>query len=120
MSNDYQITQDGEIILITLGENVTFNTVCEIWDGMMSEYDCSKRLWDLTHFKVMPTQEQLVEFAYYANKTAQPHSYSAMVAPTDILFGVMRQHQVYRERDENTTVRVFRTVEEARSWLTSL
>ena len=120
MQANHHITIEGDIVIITLSKNIDFQSMCAIWDDIVSDYNCTKRLWDLTHFTGMPSQEELVSFARYANEVELPKSYSAMVAPTDILFGIMRQHQVYRERDKNTTVRVFRTVEEARSWLTSL
>lgn len=120
VSEDYRITEEGDIVTITLNRNVNFQTMCSIWDYVVSDYNCTKRLWDLTLFTGKPSQEELINFSKYANEIKRQQSYSAMVAPTDILFGIMRQHQVYRERDENTTVRVFRTVEEARSWLTSL
>ena len=116
---DHQITVEGDIVVITLNRNVDFQTMCSLWDNVVSDYNCTKRLWDLTLFTGMPSQQELINFARYANEIKLPESYSALVAPTDILFGVMRQHQVYRERDENTTVQVFRTMEEARSWLTS-
>lgn len=108
------------MIVIVLKQNITYQIMCEIWDKVLTSHTCQKRLWDLSHFSGSFSQDELIEFAKYANNSQLEKSFSAMVAPTDLLYGVMRQHKVYRERDENTVVNVFRDFEEARNWLASV
>jgi hypothetical protein len=122
MAADYQITVEGDIVFITLNRNLNYQAMCSLWDNIVSDYSCSKRLWDLTLFTSVPSMEELTKFAIrgLTDETERPESYTALVAPTDLLFGVMRQYQVYRERNKNTTIQVHRTVEEALIWLKNL
>lgn len=120
MLPDYQISQEDNIVVIVLNQNISFQTMCDIWDTILTCRTRQKRLWDLTRYTGSFSQDELIEFAKYANDSLAEKSYSAMVASTDLLYGVMRQHQVFRQRDRNTTVNVFRDIRDAKKWLTEV
>jgi hypothetical protein len=46
-----------------------------------------------------------------------PRARRAIVAPTDVLFGLSRMYQLYRDDLSGDTLRVFRTREQALEWL---
>ena len=76
----------------------------------------TKRLWDFSEIKFNLSQNQLQDIAEFAKNLFIQPSKVAMVASSDLSFGVSRIYEVFRE-DNQTEVKVFRKIEDGRRWL---
>ena len=77
---------------------------------------CSLRLWDFSAVQSSLSVQQLRGLALLGKSKSYPPSKVALVATQTVHYGLLRMYTVFRQ-DETSDHRVFRTVEEARSWL---
>ena len=117
----YRIDRDKRLVvargygLFTPGDVFDYQTTA--WsDPGLAGYD---ELIDMTHVAdvSLPSAQRIQELASVAARmdVADAPSRFAIVAPTDLSFGLGRMFKVYREADERGTkqVGVFRTLDEA-------
>jgi hypothetical protein len=80
------------------------------------QFSSARRLWDLRECTPLLATEDVRTIAATARRRDRPGSRIALLAGSDLSFGILRQNQVFREVPGNE-VRVFRDVDEAVGWL---
>lgn len=120
MTIQYKTDPNRRLILVRLADALTARDVMGYFqvvhpDPRVSRYDRLIVVDELT--AVMPGRE-LAAIAQYAQHSAGADCdhRAAVVAPSDIAFGVARQYQMYRQLPGNRLF-VFRNVEAATAWL---
>ena len=117
MNKDYTIETIDGITVVRFHQKPDFNDICSAIDDISKEYPSPLRLWDLS-CGVDLTATELEQMAKYAKTKFLTPSKAALVAPSDLAFGLSRIHEVYRQ-DDFVVENVFRTEQEARDWLKS-
>jgi len=121
----FRIDHDRRLVVArgygTFAESDAFNYQQEAWsDEAVAGYD---ELVDMTHVidVVTPSPARVQHLASIAARKDRPsiRSRFAIVAPTDLLYGLGRMLQTYRELEKDSTkeVGVFRTMKEALDFL---
>jgi hypothetical protein len=125
MGIEYQIDDERRMVLAQAVGTVTPQDVLayqqEVWTRAdVAGYD---ELFDMTTAERMvpPSNEsvrELAELAASADCTGIASRF-AIVAPSDLAFGIGRMYQSYRESDARSTkkVAVFRSMDNALEWL---
>jgi len=114
----YRIDRERRIILSTASGVLTDHDIREHQQQLRSDpdFDASfDQLWDhrdVTDFQI--TTATLRDLA--TARSFKPGSRRAVVTPSDLGFGLARMFQTLHE-EAPEDLRVFRTIEEARSWL---
>jgi len=75
------------------------------------------RLWDFSSTGLRLSADEVRAVADYSRTKQFPPSRIAIVAPDDLAFGLSREFGAFRV-EEQWRIEVFRSVEEARAWLT--
>jgi hypothetical protein len=121
----YRVDHDARVV-IAAGHGVltdadVFDYQQEVWGRSdVAGYD---ELVDMTQVTqiALPSVDRVQDLAHLSVRMDDKYSRSrfAIVAPTDIAFGLGRMFQTFREMDRSSTkqVGVFRTMEEALSFL---
>lgn len=111
----YSIEDVGGITVTTFFVKVDLEITKRAMDNALKNWACILRLWDFA-FGVDYSQEDVVEIATKGKAMWPAPSKGAIVVPDDLSFGVMRMHDVYREKEQLET-RTFRKRQEAMAWL---
>lgn len=125
MPIDYQIDHDRRLVIargkgVFSGEDV-FAYQREVWS--LPEVAGYNELIDMTEVErfLEPSAERMQRLAQLSSQTDPPTSPSqfAIVAPTDLAYGLGRMYESYRSLEPQSTksVHVFRTLEEALAFL---
>lgn len=86
-------------------------------DDIATRYPAAPLIWDLgDEFDL--TGEELRRVAEHGRSVLKEPARVALVAPSDLAFGLSRMYQAYRE-DARREHRVFRSVDKARAWILS-
>lgn len=114
MKKNYTIESEEEISIVRFISSANYSDLKNAIDEL-SLVQPKLRLWDLTAGLNLSTSE-LRSIAEYGKASFTNYSKIAIVAPSNLTFGLSRIHEVYREVD-NFQEGVFRTEEEALEWL---
>ena len=91
----------------------------KIIDEIVQGYPYEKRLWDLSEIKFDLSLNEIKLISEYGKSKFTKTNKLAIYATNDLAFGEMRQFEVYREEEGKVIPRVFRTKQDAISWLNS-
>lgn len=122
---EYRIDHDRRLVLAeghgTLTDEDVFAYQREVWSRPdVAGYD---ELMDMTHVTeiALPSMERARELAKLSARMDAPHTASkfAIVARSELAFGLGRLYESYRELEQKSTkeVAVFRSMPEALNWL---
>jgi len=117
----YVIDKGQKTIQTRCTGNVTFDEVVDHFRVLEQDPECPERLdvlLDLTNLTSIPNADQLTGVSDAIGRTLEKVRFDAcaIVAPTDLLFGVSRVFEVLAEGRFRMT-RTFRRFNEAESWL---
>jgi len=125
MKIDYQINHMQQLVLArarnVLTEDDIFDYQREVWSR--NDVTGFNELLDLSAVEQidLTSTDSIEEFARLAVSMDIPATATrfAIVAPTDLMFGLGRMYEAYRNRNEQSTkqARVFRSRSEALAWL---
>ena len=117
MAENYTIDATDGVITVRFSSEAGLHDIRSAIDDVAGREPNNLRLWDMSLSGLKLSDTQLSELAEYAkSKSFPPSSKVAIVASSDLAFGLSRVFEVYRE-DERSKHRVFRTVREAWDWL---
>lgn len=111
----FSIEECGRITAITFHEKPGFETVKAAMDQALEKGTCVLRLWDFSIGTQLSKQDILAIATRGRTMWPEP-SRGAIIAQDDLSFGLMRMHDVYRERELQET-RTFRTRNAGIEWL---
>jgi hypothetical protein len=119
MPAEYRIDRDNKIVLSRAWGKVAIEDFHAHGTRLRADPDFSpdfRQLWDFTE-----VSESVSDFDAMARlaqtNVFSPTSRRAMLAPSDVVFGVGRMFQMLRESKGETGIRVFRDRESALRWL---
>ena len=111
---NYSIEWQGNISIVRFASEFSVSDVREAVNELAIK-NPGLRLWDLSN-GINLSRGELQDIAEYGKSRLTPAAKLAIVAPSDVAFGLSRGHQVYREQ-AILLHRVFRTEREAIDWL---
>ena len=119
----YRIDPDAKLIRTRCMGEVTFTEVADHFRELERDPACGEDfdvVLDLSEVSSIPTPGQLraVTIEIERLQPKIPFRACAVVANTDVLFGMSRMFEAFAE-ERFRAIRVFRTVEEAEGWLAS-
>ena len=117
MSNTHLITHKNGITIIKFLVTPSLDDIKQIIDEIVQGYPYEKRLWDLSEIKFDLSLNEIKLISEYGKSKFTKTNKLAIYATNDLAFGEMRQFEVYREEEGKVIPRVFRTKQEAISWL---
>jgi hypothetical protein len=117
----YEIDKARGLIRTRCLGHVTFEEVIGHFPTLAQDPECPPRLdvlLDLSEMTSLPDAPKLREVSAEIGKVRDRVRFGAcaIVAPRDVLFGMLRMFEVYAEERFDAT-RVFREVAEAEAWL---
>ena len=117
----YEIDQARGIIRTRCIGNVTLKEVIGHFPTLAQDPGCPARLdvlLDLSEMTALPEPDQLREISDGIGRVSDRVRFDAcaIVAPSDVLYGLLRMFEVFAEKQFRTT-RVSRDVGEAEAWL---
>ena len=112
----YSLTLQGDTTRIDFHENPTVDLLKHIIEEIHKLRPTPKRLWVLEEADLLLTTKEVRELAEHSRTLDERPARVAVVAKRDVSYGTSRIHRVYRQ-SADTTVNVFRTLEEAEAWL---
>jgi hypothetical protein len=117
----YEIDQARGLIRTRCIGNVTLEEVLGHFPTLAQDPGCPARLdvlLDLSEMTAMPEPYQLREISDEIGRVSDRVRFGAcaIVAPSNVLYGLLRMFEVFAEKQFRTT-RVFREIGEAESWL---
>lgn len=125
MPIEYRIDHDHRLVIAkgegTLRDRDVFDYQRDVWSRAdVAGYDELVDMSGVKHIKI-PSSARVKDLADLAADMDPPQGSSkfAIVAPTDLAFGLGRMFEIYRGLNprSNKQVAVFRTMKEALSWL---
>jgi hypothetical protein len=124
MPVSYRIDKGLKTIHTKCNGNVTFGEVLDHFHVLEQDPDCPERLdvlLDLTECSAIPESDQLRTVGATIGRIREKVRFDAcaIVASSDIMFGMARMFQVFAE-DRFRLTRVFRNLDEGRKWLVSM
>jgi hypothetical protein len=119
MSYEISIDEAADIAQVTMWGTPTFEEMIEVLAKLTAgdAFITRKRLWDLrnaTSALSSNEMERLAQAALARDKGGA--SRVAIIAEEDVIYGLSRVFEVYRESSE-VKVRTFRDLDEAQGWL---
>ena len=118
----YDITpiDDTDAVCIKVRGDLVYETSAAIHRELAPEgrFLSPRRLWDLRGCRLRITPEDLRQLAQMAVDYDDAPARVAVLVDTDLEFGLMRIHGVYRE-SKFTSLHICRDQEEALAWLLS-
>jgi hypothetical protein len=125
VSIEYHIDHERRIVLAwvrgTLTDDDVFGYQSDLWSRPeVSGYNELIDMTDVEHI-AMPSSDRVPDLAALSAEMDPPDVFSkfAIVAPSDLAFGLGRRYATYRELNSRSTkkVGVFRSMEAALAWL---
>jgi hypothetical protein len=114
--NNHKISYQGGIAEISFTGTPRLSEIIQIIDDLAETDVSDLRLWDFSKTTLDFTTQELREIASHGKSKFILINRIAMVAGSDLVFGLMRMFAVFREQ-EHTKVHVFRSREKAINWL---
>jgi len=92
--------------------------VGSVFRELAENYPQQRRLWDMRDIVIDQTRDELRQVASRSTSTFANPGRVAFAARDDLTYGLLRIFEVYSEQQaEDSQTRVFRTFEDAKSWL---
>ncbi len=115
---DISPIDDTEAVRISVRGDVDFETVDAIHRDLAPEgrFLHTRRMWDLRGARLVLSPEELKQFAAMATKYDHEPARAVVLADSDLEFGLLRVHGVYRE-SSFTELHICRDEAEAIAWL---
>jgi hypothetical protein len=127
MKIEYQVDHEQQLVLAkarkVLAEDDIFNYQREVWSR--NDVVGYNELLDLSEVErvELTSTDSIEEFARLAVSMDVPATATrfAIIAPTDLMFGLGRMYEAYRNLNEQSTkqAQVFRSRHEAMAWLSA-
>ncbi len=119
----YQLDKIHRLIRTQCVGNVTFEEVIDHFQVLEQEPECPNRLHvilDLSQLTSLPESDQLRLVSREIGRISERVQFEAcaVVACTDVIFGMARMFEVFAEKHFLMT-RIFRALNEAENWLVS-
>jgi hypothetical protein len=120
----YQIDTTQSLIRTKCVGNVSLQEVLGHFDALEKDPDCPPMLdvlLDFSDLETVPETDQLMAVADRMRRASRRVKFGAcaIVAKSDVIFGIARMYTVYAE-PHFTTARVFRDFLQAEFWLNSV
>lgn len=115
---DISPIDDTEAVRITIRGDIDFETVDAIHRELAPEgrFLNTRRMWDLRGTRLVLSSDELKQFAAMATKYDHEPARAVVLVDTDLEFGQLRVHGVYRE-SQFTELHICRDEAEAIAWL---
>lgn len=120
MTAQITITINEDVATVKIVGKPTLQEILDTNKALMKNgrYICSRRFWDLRACLMDFSSEELEIIANFADHGEQNPSKIALLAMSDLTYGLSRMFQAFRQ-SENSTLSVFRDESEAMRWLLS-
>lgn len=115
MHKEYVIEFLNEITVIRFKSTPNFFSILNAMDEVCNLGELKLKLWVSTK-RIELSKNEVIKIAEYGKTIWETPSKAAFVVSDDFSFGLMRVHDVYREKAGHET-RVFRNEQNAISWL---
>lgn len=115
MKPNYSIERVDGVLVVRFEETPTLQEISSAIEVLAKTEDNSLRLWVFRKDANFSSAE-IVQIANHHKSLQFPPSRMAVVAPTDLAYGLARMHEVYRSQD-NQIQAIFRTEQEAFEWI---
>lgn len=114
----FELEECDEYLKGKLYGSATLADLMEVMDAISENgfYRYARRLWDLRECRIELSSDDLRALAEHGRARDALESRAAVVASSDLSFGLMRMHEVFRQQ-EGLSHRVFREEQEAVRWL---
>ena len=119
MGYSLNIDNTSRIARITIWGKPTIEEMMDVLRRLTAKgaFVTSKRLWDVRGATGVLTSDEMEQLAHAAlDRDSSGTARVAIVAAVDVVYGLSRVFEVYRE-SEDVTVQVFRDLDEAQLWL---
>ena len=116
MNKIYSIEAKDGITTISFSKTPELADFVDIIDELAEKDLYTRRLWNFNPHGFNMNPEQLMQIANYGKTKFVKPSKLAIVAPKDLIYGLSRLFEVYREEQQVST-NVFRNEKDAREWL---
>ncbi|MFC1554689.1 hypothetical protein ACFL7D_08660 [candidate division KSB1 bacterium] len=111
---------EGNVVVNTVDENDTLNDIFDLISKNIDEWVGYKLLWDLSIFNFLKIDSDSIHsFIQKIAPLSEKHSgqKDAILAKTELGFGMMRMLQILAENKYKIEIKVFREKDEALKWL---
>ncbi len=116
-SKIYIIEYESGITRIGFSRKPTYEETKSAIDDLAENYPYEKRLWDFRDLEFDFTMDEIRAIAEYGKLKFIKPNRIAIIASDDLAYGQIRAFEVYREQEDHSVARVFRTEPEALEWL---
>lgn len=118
MAKNYTIESKEGITIVRFKKRPELEDIYNVIDDVAENNPSELRLWDLSNESINLSNNEIEKMATYGKSKFPAPSKIAIVAPHDISFGLMRVFQAKATMEEKSNeIMVFRTMQEALSWL---
>ena len=115
----YKVDKERHLVMSSASGVVTFADLLAHQEKLLADPDFSpdfSQLWDLVHVtKVELTTEELRRLA--GRSIFSSASRRAILASSDLVFGLSRMFEIFRETLGEKGIRVFRNLDDALDWV---
>lgn len=115
MKPNYSIERVDGVLVVRFKEMPTLQEISSAIGELAKTEDNCLRLW-IFNKGASFSSDEIFQIAYHHKSLQFPPSRMAVVAPTDLAYGLARMHEIYRSQD-NQIQAIFRTEQEAFEWL---
>lgn len=116
---EYQILDHDDYTEVRATGSVGMKDLLTITDELLrTRTNLFRRLWDLSDAHVTLTHDQAMQLAKIFKQLDSSPARTAVVASSDLAYGIARTHEAYRSTAEVRQAS-FRSREEALAWLLS-
>lgn len=119
MSFCIQLDLNRQIVFSAFKGEISYNLVLEHMQALKENPDFSPHFNQLVNFSgvttVLVTAEEVRLLA--EKEVFSPRSRRAAVAPTELIFGMLRMFEAYRNLAGETNIMISRSLEEAMQWV---
>jgi hypothetical protein len=117
----YKIDKEHRIVLSTAHGVLTRADVLAHQENLLKDPDFDPGYSQIFDFSQVTAFELSAEEIRGLAKRSvfSPHSHRALIAPSDLGFGLGRMFEMLRENEGELGIRVFRTLEQALDWVFS-
>ena len=117
MRQSYQISVFDGITSIKMFGPFNPGSIIELMEDIAENYPADFKLYLLQSAQFDLKQEDLRKLAEAAKQIFSPHQMAAFVTNNDLIYGELRQFEVFRNPGDEIITGVFRDEIEAESWL---
>lgn len=115
----YDLDPDADLLTSVFTGNVSPREILDFYDELRASPDFRPGIRQIAEFRVLESNWSPADMKeVVVREPFGPGAHRAFVGPADLIYGLSRMYSSLAETmGEGGTIRVFRTVEEARAWL---